>query len=653
MRFLLTAFIFSLLINQVNELGAQEATCSKKATYLAQLKGGIKSSAADRFDVHFYKLDLHIERNSTFIEGNVSIHSAVTSSLLDTFSFELHTDFIIDSIIFNGQKRSFMRSSQYVYIQLATPMNQFNNMVTVVYYHGTAPSSSSSAIGDGFTTDLSPSWGNEVTWSLSQPFSAYEWFPVKQDLQDKADSSEVWVTTSDENMVGSNGVLENITLFPGGKHRYEWKSRHAIAYYLISVAVAKYVDYTIYAHPAGFSDSIKIVNYIYDNPATLPNFKTEIDKTAEMIELFSEKFGLYPFSDEKYGHCMAPFSGGMEHQTMTSQGYFTTDLTSHELGHQWFGDDVTCASWKDISMNEGFASYLEFVYLQVINQFSALNWLYDCHENALEPSGSVYVDDTTDVSRIFSSALTYNKGAFMLHMLRREVGNDSIFFGALKAYRIQHSGGNVTGLDLKNAVATYTGKPLAPFLQQAKYGQGYPTIDASYYQVGEKFYLVISQSPSFPSATPLFECPLDIRLHFASGPDSNITVFMSQLSEEFTFNGLTRKVTNLEIDADQWLLNEEGIIEEDPSLGISAQTMKAGIKLYPNPAREEITIDFGKTENNVGIEVFSLQGAKLQSAEMEEGESYRLSLSGDKGSRLIRLNFQDGRSEEFRVIRTE
>ena len=101
-------------------------------------------------------------------------------------------------------------------------------------------------------------------------------------------------------MVGSNGLLEDVVDVPGGKKRYEWRSNYPIDYYLISVAVAKYVDYTVYANPVGAPAPIPIQNFIYDNPACLPFFMSDINETVDFIELYSELYGLYPFANEKY-----------------------------------------------------------------------------------------------------------------------------------------------------------------------------------------------------------------------------------------------------------------------------------------------------------------------------------------------------------------
>jgi aminopeptidase N len=199
------------------------------------------------------------------------------------------------------------------------------------------------------------------------------------------------------------------------------------------VSVSKYVEYNVFAHPAGSTDSILIQNYIYDNPATLQNFKNDIDETADFLEYFSTIYGPYPFPNEKYGHCMAPLGGGMEHQTMTTQGTFSKGLTSHELAHQWFGDHVTCGSWADIWVNEGFATYSEYLMLSKLYPNEASAEMSGNHNQVLQQAGgAVWVEDSLNGSRLFSGRLTYAKGAAIIHTFRFIMNNDSAFFRALK-----------------------------------------------------------------------------------------------------------------------------------------------------------------------------------------------------------------------------
>ncbi|HPI55713.1 MAG TPA: M1 family aminopeptidase, partial [Chitinophagaceae bacterium] len=361
---LLLTFLLTGMFSFAQENGTcQQTKITQHHQVTKKYRAGISDNALmNQYDVHFYFLDLAIERNSTIVSGSVTMGVNATA-IMDTFCFELNNTLTIDSVMYNGLSLQVVRVGNISYAKFPSSINNGQSVSVQIFYHGDASVTGGSAIGDGFATDTSPSWGNQVTWSLSQPYSAYEWFPCKQFLQDKADSSWVYVTTSNQNKVGSNGLLEGVDSLPNNKVRYRWKSHYMMDYYLISVAVAKYVDYTIYAHPTSLpNDSIKIVNYVYDNPNTLTAFKSKIDSNALVLEYFSDLFGLYPFYEEKYGHAMAPIGGGMEHQTMSTMGNLGSfGVNSHELMHQWFGDHVTCKTWKDIFINEGFASYGEYL----------------------------------------------------------------------------------------------------------------------------------------------------------------------------------------------------------------------------------------------------------------------------------------------------
>ncbi|MEQ9063645.1 MAG: M1 family aminopeptidase [Vicingaceae bacterium] len=626
-------------------MAQQYEGCSAKAHFQSKYlqnrnTSGLKSTTD--YDVHYYKLDLHLENNTTFIEGMGRI-GALASTNLSSVEFELHSNYTIDSIVVQGVKQPYSRTSSVITVNLFATISQGSTFNIDVYYHGNAPSGGTAAIGDGFSTGSSPSWGNSVTWSLSEPYAAYEWFPVKQVLNDKADSSEVWITTDSSNMAGSNGVLENITSITGGKKRYEWKSRYPIAYYLISVSVAQYVDYTIYAKPAGINDSIKIVNFIYNNPATLPNFKSEIDKTADMLEVFSEKYGMYPFYQEKYGHCMAPFSGGMEHQTMTTQGFFFTDLTSHELGHQWFGDHITCGSWADIWINEGFASYSEYVYIEEKEPGRGPSWLDDTESSALfSPTGSIHVDDTTNVGRIFSSSLSYNKGAFLLHMLRYEIDNDFLFFQGLRDYLQQYGGGTALGTDFLSIMKSSTGRPdLDVYFNQYYFGEGYPLYNINWNQdkLGN-LDMVVDQVVSAPSATPIIQSHLDLLITRSSLPDTLIRILIDQTSQTYTIEDVNGTITGLIVDPYNWVLNAEGSVVKNPTidLGIESSAENNAVKLYPNPTAGIFSVEFEKVQTQISLQLSDAKGSVIDSWSYNEKKRIEMSIVHSPGIYFLLVN---------------
>ena len=565
----------------------------------------------NNYDVKFYFLDIAAERTSVDISGNVSIKAEVVSSVLDTFAFELIDTLTVDSVLINGVNSTFTRNNDEVFVKVIPAINQGNLFTAKIFYGGTPPSG---GFFSGISNAVSQSWGNQITWTLSESFNAKQWFPCKQVLSDKADSSYVFVTTSDSNKVGSNGLLTNTVSLPNNKVRYEWKERNIIDYYLISIAVGKYVDYSIYAHPSGLNDSILIQNYVYDNPATLPYFKTQIDLTADFIELYSDLFGVYPFWKEKYGHCMAPLSGGMEHQTMTTLGFFDFTLTSHELSHQWFGDNVTCATWSDIWINEGFASYCEYLALEYLASGQQNQWMTDVHNSVLsQPDGSVYVpvNQANDENRIFDSRLSYDKGGAIIHMLRFELQNDTTFFNVMKTFQSQFKDSVATGADFRNVTETLSGKSFTDFFNQWYFGEGYPIYNIVWSQFNDTLFISSIQTTS-TSTTPLFKMLLPFKIHTTNG-DSLILLQQNHLTENFKVP-LSKNVSSLELDPDKWLLMVINNIVQSTDTQIEGNE---SFLVYPNPATDIINLQFSKTEKRQ-VQIFDINGRLVSESSSDQ-----------------------------------
>lgn len=540
------------------------------------------------YDVRYVHLDLELERSSNAVAGTVST-TAMALQPLNQYIVELHSNLSISNVSINGQGVPYQRNGNVVTATLPNSIPQGQTFMASITYAGTPPNG---GFFNGLSNGSSPSWGNQVTWSLSQPYSARDWWPVKQSLTDKIDSCRIWISTSNQNKAGSNGLLESITPLSNNRHRYEWVHRHPIDYYLLSVSVSTYVEYAITAYPVN-SPPVYILNYIYDNPGTLPNFQADIDETVDMMEEFSELFGPYPFADEKYGHCMAPFSGGMEHQTMTTQGFFNRDLTAHELGHQWFGDHVTCSYWREIWLNEGFASYSEYLFREQIQNGNALGWMNATHTNVMSsPGGSVNVPDTTDVSRMFSGRLTYDKGAAILHTLRSIINNDSLFFSGLRLYLQTYGGSTASVPQFKALMENHSGLNFSDFFQEWYYGEGFPTFSIEYLHLNDTLWLSVSQTTSVPTSVPFFHVPLELRVQRPSG-DTVVRMNLTQPTST-AIVPCTGSLTGLVIDPNQWLINQDGSITMNGSLSMTE--WKNALQPYPNPTTDRLWLT-GLEEN--------------------------------------------------------
>lgn len=604
----------------------------------------------NHYDVSWYKLDIALERTSIYIAGSVNIQASALVAI-DTFEFELYPSLIIDSVRISGQLATISRTGNKVSAVLGASLVQGSFIDALIYYKGNPPSGGSAAIGNGISNGTSPSWGNQVTWTLSEPYSALEWFPVKQSLTDKADSSAVYITTSPSNMASSNSLLKGVDTLASGKHRYRWESRYPIDYYLICASVSNYFDYSFYAHPAG-ADSILIQNYLYQHPNLLNTYKLEIDVTAPMVESLSTLYGLYPFAAEKYGHTMVPIGGGMEHQTMTSQGYFTFTLTAHELGHQWFGDNVTCASWRDIWVNEGFGSYSENLALEFLNSpASSANLMLSKHNNVKsQTGGSVYLNnplDTNNVNRIFSSRLSYNKGSSILHTFRHVVNNDQLFFQSMRNYQALYAGGVATGADFRDVLTATTGINYTPYFAQWYYGEGYPTFAVTWNTVSGNLIMRSAQTTSKPSVTPLFTLPMEYSLQRSGAPDTIVRVFHGQPTEFYTFAGLGN-VTGITVDPENWVINN-ATVQQDGSLIASidrlAETALA-FEIYPNPSSGQLNISFPKP-GSYQVIVADLSGRQVLGFQLSGNAEtidvgqltagvYLISVIDNQGARAVR-----------------
>ncbi len=580
----------------------------------------------NRYDVKYYKLDLALESTSLNVAGSVWMRVRVGAQALDSLAFELYqapagspagtATLLIDSVVVNGRRSpGIRRAGPDATARLAVPAAAGSLTDARIYYHGTAPSGNSAAIGNGLSTRDSvhydtgyrSNFAYHVTWSLSEPYSAHEWFPCKQVLTDKADSSDVWVTTTLPNKVGSNGVLVRTVPLPGNKVRYEWKSRHPIDYYLISVSVAPYLEYVSYAHPVG-SPQIPIVNYVY-NQSYLTYWQARLDLTPGFIENYSALVGLYPFADEKYGLTMAPIYGGMEHQTMTTQDGAEFTLTAHELFHQWFGDNVTCGSWEDIWLNESFASYGEYLSLQALSTpANARTWMDNAHNYAQRSAGSIYVADTTNVNRIFDYYLSYKKGAAVIHMLRYLLNDDVKFFRAMRTYQTQFRGSTARTADLQRIFEAEAGRPLGYFFQQWFTGHGYPTFTTRWNQGGSNFVLRVDETVTEPTLTPFFDTDVDYRLTFTNGTIRTVRLHQGQASQTFPFT-VSGTVTSVAVDPDQWVLdmNSPVPVRDNTLLAVRADAPTAALLLYPNPCHDQLQLSI-LTSARVSAEVLDATG---------------------------------------------
>ncbi|OSZ82806.1 hypothetical protein CAP35_05955 [Chitinophagaceae bacterium IBVUCB1] len=568
--------------------GAQEEPLChhlKQSLFQAQSKSTVASAEEDKYDVKHVKLDIALSNENVSISGKATTYAMVVATQMNTYVFELDTLLTIDSVLIDGIKVNVSSDKGLHKAEMPQLLMRGDYFTATVYYAGTPKKGNGFFDRAGMNNAVADQWGATVTYTLSEPYMSKDWWPCKQSLQDKIDSTTIWITVPDSLKAGSNGLLRNVTPMQGNKLRYEWHTNYPMVYYLLSVCVGRYIDYNYKIAIQGGADSMLLQHYIYDRKGALDFYKKGFDSTAQMLHYFSEIFGTYPFYKEKYGHCLAPLSGGMEHQTMSTNGNAGPRLVAHELAHQWFGDWVTCATWRDIWINEGFASYAEYLFLEKFRGKTVARTLMDSvHAQLLPPrasSGSIYADDTANIWRIFDGRLSYNKPSAVLHTLRYVIASDSLFFQILRSFLQTHAFGNASTDDFKRATEKYLQQDMDVFFDQWVYKEGLPIFSTQWNQVGKNLFVDIKQETTNPQSVPVFITPIDIRVQFEN-VDTTIRVDVVS-ANNFYLIKTDKKVLGISLDPDNKILNIDRGVMYNPSTGIN-NLQSSALYVFPNPA---------------------------------------------------------------------
>jgi aminopeptidase N len=635
----------------VNECAKGKILALTKRQQNARLQA---SQAVDNnIDVTYYKLNLGLSYSPRNLKGEVTIYAKSKVANLSQVIIDLQNTLITDSIKIGNKSLLFSHQDGQIKIKLDKNYADNQTISLVIYYHGTT---SYSGLGSFVFGTHGTNSSDLAIWSLSEPFGASDWFPCKNAVDDKADSSDVWVTADKYFVSVSNGILEKTIDNQDGTRTYQWKNRYPIAQYLISIAMSNYTEYKGSFNYDG-KNTMPITHYIYPESFNTTT-KNALDKTAFMLDLFSKKFGLYPFIKEKYGHAQFGWGGGMEHQTCTSISSFGETLIAHELTHQWFGDKITCQNWESIWLNEGFASYGECVYTEAVGGKSAYDaYIKTFMTSAKTAKGTIYVQDVNNINEIFSSPRTYRKGASVLHMLRGVVGEDK-FFKILQAYMASKKAySNAITEDFQAIAEQVYGQKLDYFFKQWIFGENYPKYKFSWSsspQADGTFKVKADVSQSSNTNPTFFTMPIQLSIPKGLG-DTIITVFNDKATQTFEFI-LKEKPSNVIFDTNNLILKD---LELVVSAGILANEPFVhddfGLNIYPNPSANDIEISFKLAKSaNVKLAIIDFSGKEIltQSEEKLLQGSYLRNLKISQfqsGTYIVNLNV-DGVNESRKLV---
>lgn len=548
-------FLILVLAVQMVQAQAPDPEFNDKAAFndsrIYQKSAGFtESSDYASTNVIYQRLNFTVDPSVNYISGSVLSSVKFLKDNSSQIQFDLTDGMTVDSVQYNQRKIAFQHSANKISIALTTLPGKNTIGSVEIFYHG-AP------LQNGMGSFVSSTHNTDpIIWTLSEPYGAKDWWPCKESLADKIDSIDVYITCPQQYKAASNGKLVEDKV-SGQNRTAHWSHRFPIATYLVGIAVTNYQTYSNFLDLPN-EKKIEVLNYVY--PEYLTTAKSKSADVLNILSFYNTKFMTYPFASEKYGHAQFGWGGGMEHQTMSFMTNLDFELVAHEMAHQWFGDYITLASWHDIWLNEGFATYLTgLTYENLLNGQYWQSWK-DIQVKRITSStdGSVYVADTTNVNRIFNGRLSYSKGAYLLHMLRWEMG-DSLFFKGMKSYLKdpEIANGFASQQQFVKHMETAADTSFTEFFKDWYYGEGYPIYRLTYFMDFGKQKLRISQTQS-NSSVEFFKMHIPVRV-WNDGKYTDLRLYNTSQNQEFVIS--ENKIDRIEFDPDKWLIAKADIVD--------------------------------------------------------------------------------------------
>lgn len=626
MRKLLILFIFAAVCNHAIGQDFSKMTGAQICSYhksripnIGLILGDSPNTPRHSYDVLKYTLNLDIYNcfktpGNKAYSGKNEINFRVDSTLNSIQLNAVYTSLAIDSVrLSNGTVLNFNHSSStnILTITLDRTYNP-NEIVTVkIYYrHNNVSDNAFYSTSSGYV------------YTVTEPEGSRKWFPCWDKPSDKA-LTDITVKVPSNVLLGSNGRLQD-SIRSADTIWYHWVSRDPMPTYLVVLTgKTNYNVAIIWWHRlSNPNDSMPIRLYYATGENITPTKNAMIDMTNYYSQIFCE----HPFEKDGFAS-VSGFGGGMEHQTLTTIGpsgwSSVMSLISHEFAHQWFGDMITCGTWADLWLNEGFATYCEALYYEHVNGYSA-------YKNNVNGDASYYLSNnpgwpiynpswiisTPPSGTLFNTAITYCKGSAVLHMLRYTIG-DSLFFAFLKGYA-----SDTANFKYKNAVtddftaklSSIAGQDLSWFIDQWVKQPNHPTYQNTYgiINLGAGNWRVNFKAFQNQTNTVFHKMPIVIKVSFTSGLDSLIKVVNDVNNQLYSFD-FNRQPTTVAFDPNNDILLKTASI----SIGINNISNSVPEKYemyqnYPNPFNPSTKIRFQiKDICFVNLKVYDMAGKEV------------------------------------------
>lgn len=590
-----------------------------------------------------YHLNIEIALDSAYISGNVNVGIISLVDNLISFKLDLDSAYLIDSISAPAMSYSFDNNIIEVALDQSIASDEYFEII--IYYHG-VPVLAGGYKGLRYETHDN----NElIIATLSTPYLAHTWWPCKDGTQDKADSVFVDITIKDSIIAGipvialSNGILDSV-ISENGKKTFCWKHRYPVVPYYIMAAISNYTFFDQEFIGEGYSFPIDY--YVFDS-----HFNEAIEGVALMPEammFFTEKFGPYPFRDEKYGMTQLGYYGAIENQTNSITNNMSTSwffVSVHELAHMWFADMITCNTWHHGWLNEGFATYSEALFSE---------YKYDNYSEYVEQfeyyqGGTVYMEDVSNPFTVFQSII-YRKGAYVLHMLRGVLG-DEVFFDVIYDYANDNNFmyGLATTEQFQSVCEDISGTELGYFFDQWIYDEWYPMYYYNYtYESGaNQLHIAVNQVQGLMGYREVFEMPMEIAVLFADGSDTLIDVFNNEQNAYYIID-LDKEVDDIIIDPDNWILKSS---QYDPNIIVGNDNVEIeDFGVYPNPSNGNFMVRSAHSLKNSNIDIYSLSGVQITDFKHTKEENIIFVHGLAPGSYILTIKTDEFRREARVVV---
>jgi aminopeptidase N len=520
-------------------------------TYFHNLDEDYISPNQRKIDVFKYNLSLDLYPEEKMFIAKAILTGQVLDQNIKSIDLNFYENFKIEKILLNGTSTEYDNEGT----KLAIPYNlEMGKAFEIeVQYEGTPKKAGL----DGFV--FGKRNGNSLIYNLSEPTYASTWFPCN-DLPFDKTFMEMSITNDSSAVSVSNGVLVNIKT-NGSRRTYTWQTEYPISTYLIAIYSSDYLSFSDTYISLNGLDTMKVEYYVL--PDKFENAKVDFSSHVKMLEVLSRLFGEYPFLKEKYGVAeFLWFPGAMEHQTITgvssnmiSGKNFYEDTYIHELAHQWWGNAVGPKSWKDIWLNEGFATYSEALYYEAVSGKKALQ------STMMSKYSSNFSGSLAEPGLFLFTRTMYDKGAWVLHMLRWEVG-DSSFFEILRTYYETYKYLNASISDFKSICEEVSGKNLNIFFEQWVYSKGQIELEYKTEIINsENEYLVKIPLQQVQEDYEEFYFPLEIKITFNDGIEKK---YRYEIVSRDTLLEISADAIpdSIELDPDRWLLAQINMKDE-------------------------------------------------------------------------------------------